>query len=913
MRPTEPRRLILLSPLSGWSTPLDEIPDPVFAGRMLGDGLAVDPTIGTLHAPCDGEIIALPQSRHAVTLRSRLGAEILMHIGIDTVGLAGEGFEAHVQPGSRVAAGERLITFDLDLIARRAKSLLTPVLLMEGCGFTVVRSIENREIAAGDVLMEIAPTEEAIAPGGAGAAPSEGAEGEGRGVRVALEHGIHARPAAQIVSALKGLAAEVTIVAQARTANARSTVALMKLGVHKGDEVKVRAAGRNATEAIEAVAAVLSGSHEAAGPTGAVRRGGITRSPEQSMQRGSTAAGKPTEAAPKATELASKPVGAASKSAEAASKPTELALKPTEPRRALMSAAEDSQSGGALPGVIASRGLAVGQAVRLASSDIEVNQMGAGIAHETLQLDRARAEVRTRLRAAHAAASGAAREIVEAHLELLDDPELTENALALMADGSSAAYSWRQAIRGSIEALRALGDARMAERVDDLLDLERQVLVALSGDAGATVTELPPDAIVLAEELLPSQLVALDASRLAGIGLAAGGATSHVSILAAAMGIPALVALGPAVREIADGTALLLDADTGLLHVDPGAERLAAARRQLELRAARRAAEREAAQQDCYTADGSRIEVFANIGSLSEAQTAARNGAEGCGLLRTEFLFLERETPPSEAEQHAEYQRLAEALAGKPLTVRTLDVGGDKPIPYLPLPAEDNPALGLRGVRTSLWRPDLLRQQLRAILGVRPYGQCRILLPMITDAAEIRSVRAMIEEARAEIGRREVIEVGVMIETPASALMAESIAEEADFFSIGTNDLTQYTLAMDRGHPELAARLDALHPAVLRLIARTAEAAQARKRTVAVCGGLASDPVAAPILIGLGVHELSAVPSVVPQLKAFIRRLTMEECVSIARKALQQDSAEAVRMLAVALAERQSVPISLGG
>ena len=859
MRATEPQGgLVLLAPLSGWSTPLDEIPDPVFAGRMLGDGVAVDPTDATLYAPCDGEIIALPESGHAVTLRSDGGAEILMHIGIDTVGLAGAGFEAHVQPGRRVAAGERLLTFDLDLIARRAKSLLTPILVLEGSGFTVARRIENRELAVGDVLMEIAAAGEAGGGrGGTGEPRNRTAEGEARLVRVALEHGIHARPAALIVNALKAFSGQVTLAGQGRSANARSTVALMKLGVRKGDEVEVRATGEDAGSAIDAVADLLT-------------------------QRSSAA-------------------GSAQQRAEAA--------KPTSVPSQAASETADAHAGAALPGVIASRGLAVGQAVRLAVREIEVTQIGAGVAHETSQLDRARAQVRARLEAARASASDTAREIVTAHLELLDDPELTEKALALIGDGSSAAYSWRQAIRGSVEALRALGDARMAERVDDLHDLERQVLLSLSGNAGTAAQELPPHAILIAEELLPSQLVALDASRLAGIGLAAGGATSHVSILAAAMGIPALVALGLAVRRIAEGTPLLLDADAGLLHVDPGAERLNATRRQLERRAARRAAEREAAQQDCYTADGLRIEVFANIGSLAEAQAAARNGAEGCGLLRTEFLFLERETPPSEAEQLAEYQQLAEALAGKPLTVRTLDIGGDKPIPYLPMPAEENPALGLRGVRTSLWRPDLLRQQLRAILAVRPYGQCRILLPMITDVAEIHSVRAMVEEARAAIGREEPIELGVMIETPASALLAESIAVEADFFSVGTNDLTQYTLAMDRGHPELAARLDALHPAVLRLIARTTEAAQSRKRMVAVCGGLASDPVAAPILIGLGVHELSAVPSVIPQLKALIRRLTLAECASIARQALEQSSAEAVRVLAVRLAARESEPV----
>ncbi len=869
MSATEPRRrLALLSPLAGWSTPLDEVPDPVFAGRMLGDGLALDPTGATLHAPCDGEIIALPESRHAVTLRSDAGAEILMHIGIDTVALGGEGFEAHVKSGQRVAAGDRLVTFDLDLIARRAQSLLTPILVMEGCGFTVVRSIESREIAVGDILMEIAPVEAAAERRGAGEPGSAEARParEVRRVRVALEHGIHARPAAHIVGALKPLAGEVSLVSQGRTANARSTVALMKLGVHKGDEVEVRAVGKDAGSAVSAVAALLAGAHE--------ESGGSQRAPQ------------PVSAAPVAGH-----------------RPASSRATSTQPEAAGVDV--KARAGSALPGVIASRGLAVGQAVRLAAREIEVTRSGAGVSHETLQLDQARARVRSRLEAARASAMGAAREIVEAHLELLDDPELTDGALALVADGASAAYAWRQAIRGGTEALRALNDARMAERVDDLLDLERQVLLSLSGDASAAVAELPPDAIVLAEELLPSQLVTLDAKRLAGLCLAGGGATSHVSILAAAMGIPALVALGPSLQGIAEGTPLLLDADAGLLHVDPGADRLTATRRQLELRAAGLTAEREAARQDCYTADGKRIEVFANVGSLAEAQAAARNGAEGCGLLRTEFLFLERETPPSEAEQHAEYQRLAEALAGKPLTIRTLDIGGDKPIPYLPMPAEENPALGLRGVRTSLWRPDLLRQQLRAILGVRPYGQCRVLLPMITDVAEIRSVRAMVEEARAEIGRREPIEVGVMIETPASALMAESIAADADFFSIGTNDLTQYTLAMDRGHPELAARLDALHPAVLRLIARTAEAGEARQRIVAVCGGLASDPVAAPILIGLGVHELSAVPSVIPRLKALIRTLTLADCADAARQALQQSSAEAVRALAVRLTARQ--------
>ncbi len=273
---------------------------------------------------------------------------------------------------------------------------------------------------------------------------------------------------------------------------------------------------------------------------------------------------------------------------------------------------------------------------------------------------------------------------------------------------------------------------------------------------------------------------------------------------------------------------------------------------------------------------------------------ALLNGAEGCGLLRTEFLFLDRWTPPDEAEQAGEYQQIAALLQGRLVTIRTLDAGGDKPIAYLPLPAEENPALGLRGVRTSLWRPELLRSQLSAILRVRPVGIARILLPMVTDVTDIRAVRAVL----AELGGS--IPFGVMIETPAAAVLAERIAAEADFLSIGTNDLTQYTLAMDRGHPDLAARLDGLHPAVLQLLAQVAAAGQRHRRGVAVCGGLASDPVAVPVLLGLGIHELSMVPAVIPSMKELIATLEISQCEELGKRALQQSSAQDVRSLVIA-------------
>jgi phosphoenolpyruvate-protein phosphotransferase len=841
--------VILVAPLAGWSTPLDEAPDAVFAGRMLGDGLAIDPTGATLHAPCDGELIAVPASRHAITLRTPEGAEILLHVGIDTVALGGEGFELHVQQGQRVRAGDRLLSFDIDLLARRAKSLLTPVIVLEGGGFKVGRRSENRELAVGDLLMELVPVAAAAAAAPTGAtspAPTPGSERGpqlSRRVLVSLEHGIHARPAALLAGAVKGLAAEVTLVARGREASARSTVALMTLGVRKGDEVEIRASGPDAAAALAAAEASLSREKR---EVPAVAEKITFPDPNTSLPR------------------------------------------------------EDN----ILRGAIASRGLSLGYTLQLNRPEISVPENGAGISHESAELDRARALVTARLKAAAGSGPRATREIIGAHLELLDDPELVAGARLVIGNGKSAGYAWRQVIRATVAALHGLNDARMAERVDDLLDLESQVLAALSGDSAAPTRELPEHTVLMAKELLPSQLVALDASRLAGICMAAGGPTSHVAILAAAMGIPVLVAMGPTVLALSDRTTVVLDAERGFLRINPDREQLAAAEGELSRRLGRRAAEQAAAQREGRTSDGTRIEVLANIGSVAEAEAAVRNGAEGCGLLRTEFLFLERQSPPDEAEQTAEYQRIATALAGRPLTLRTLDIGGDKPIPYLPLPHEDNPALGLRGVRTSLWRPDLLRVQLRAALAIHPETQARILLPMITDPAEIRTVRGMLDEERRGMGRTTPIELGVMIETPAAALMADRIAADADFLSIGTNDLTQYTLAMDRGHPELASRLDALHPAVLRLIARTAGAAISHGRRVAVCGGLASDPTAAPILIGLGVHELSVVPSFIPQLKALISGISLDVCRELARQALELETAEAVRALALRMVSR---------
>jgi phosphocarrier protein FPr/phosphocarrier protein len=515
---------------------------------------------------------------------------------------------------------------------------------------------------------------------------------------------------------------------------------------------------------------------------------------------------------------------------------------------------------------------------------------------ESTALGAALEALRTRITAQAAVGPREQREIVKAHLAFLDDEELTQAARRAIASGASAGVAWRDAIRAQVAALRGVDDPLIAQRADDLIDLERQLLIELSGEAEPQQI-LPAGAILLADDLGPGQLMGLGGG-LAGVCTAGGGPTSHVAILANALNIPAVVAMGPALKAVPEGAGLILDGGAGQLKVRPDAAEIEATQTRLAERQARLARSRAEAAEPCRMADGTRIEVFANLGSEADAIAAMANGAEGCGLLRTEFLFMERAEAPDEDEQARCYQAIATALGGLPLVIRTLDIGGDKPAPYLDLPAEENPALGLRGVRVSLWKPQLLETQLRAILSVRTRGQCRILVPMVASLAELRAVWTMADAARARTGHDQPIQIGVMVETPAAAVTADILAAEADFLSIGTNDLTQYGLAMDRGNPEVASGVDALHPAVLRLIASTTRGARVHGRQVAVCGGLAADVHGAAILVGLGVTELSAPPGAIPEIKAAVRALTLAACEALARRALGCASAAEVRALA---------------
>jgi phosphoenolpyruvate-protein phosphotransferase len=856
--------LKIMAPFDGWCAPLEEVPDPVFAGRMLGDGLAIDPTSGILTAPCDGEIMTLPASGHAVSLRTPQGVDVLIHIGVDTVQLAGRGFDARVKPGARVRAGDELIRFDLGIVARGAKSLMTPIVVTSD-GFALQKRRPAGSVRAGDLLFEVdIETFKQATPqpqsSTADAVPSE----YQRTVVITLRQGLHARPAALLARRAKSCGAHISLAAHGRTADARSVVAIMALGVRHGDELIVRAEGN---EAAQAVAAALAGLEEAQ---------------QMELAHESAPAQEPRIA-----------------DREPRSRDREPRSGDREPRSGdrTPNIGDRMLGSGELAGVCAVPGFAVGRAVRIERREIQVTDQGLGSAREREELDRARSNVRLRLERVRNAGGTARQEIIAAHLEFLDDPTLNEGAHEFIAAGKSAGYAWRGAIRRSIAALEALDDSRLRERADDLLDVEAHVLLALAGEARPMHLPLPEQAVLLADDLLPSELTALDGRRLVAIVLSGGGATSHVAILAAAMEIPMLIAVGAALRQVADGQTLIVDADHGRLHCAPTAEAIAKGRSTVDARRARSAALRSAAAKECHSLDGTRVEVFANLGSVTDAIAAVASGAEGCGLLRTEFLFLDRETAPTEEEQLDAYQSIANTLGGRPLILRMMDVGGDKPLRYLSLPPEANPALGLRGVRTALLHPTLMRTQLRAALRVQPFGVMRLLIPMVTDLSEILAVRGVIDELAGELKLEGRVALGAMIETPSAALTAAVLVRAVDFLSIGSNDLTQYTLAMDRGHSELARRTDALHPAVLQLIASAGIAGDAAGKLVAVCGGVAADHTAVPILLGLGVRELSVVPAAIPALKRQIGRLRIEECRELAKRCLNLGSANEVRSL----------------
>ncbi len=662
--------------------------------------------------------------------------------------------------------------------------------------------------------------------------------------------GLHARPAAVFVQTAKQFKSKIQVEHGPKKANAKSVISILALGVETGGQIRLIIEGEDETSAL----AVL----------------------QQAIETGL------------GDDLNHRP----------AAKPAPVAAAGTN--------GTGNGTDKMVCGLAAAPGIAIGPLYRLKPATIETVETGALGApaqpeQEQARLENAIKQAQTELSDLHqqvlARIGAGEAAIFEAHRAILDDPELVESAGERIAAGQAAAPAWQAAVAAMAATLAALSDELLAARALDVQDVGNRVLRLLVGAVSAG-PQLPNHPVILvANDLSPSDTVTLNTERVLGFCTATGGANGHTAILARALGLPAIVGAGERLLALVDGTSAILNGEAGTLALEPDADALQTAQNLRQEFQNRRAVALTAAGQPAITADGHRVEVAANIGSVADARQAVKFGAEGVGLLRTEFLFLDRADAPTEDEQFEVYRDIALAMAGQPVIIRTLDIGGDKPLPYLALPAEENPFLGQRGIRLCLARPELLRPQLRAILRAAKFGRLRIMFPMITTLEDWTAARRMVEEVRAELDAP-AVEMGIMIEVPAAALLARAFAPEVDFFSIGTNDLTQYTLAMDRTNPAVAAQADGLHPAVLQLIQITAQAAHAAGKWVGVCGELGSNPQAVPILLGLGVDELSVSVPAIPSVKAQIRQLTQANTQQLATQALACATATEVRRAA---------------
>lgn len=556
-----------------------------------------------------------------------------------------------------------------------------------------------------------------------------------------------------------------------------------------------------------------------------------------------------------------------------------------------------------LQGIPASPGIAIAPVFQHHSHQIQVHELCVvDVEAEWQRLQTAIATAKQEIQIikdrAHIHENEAA--IFDAHLLVLADPAIIEPVQQrIFEHHQNAEFAWNTTIDEIASSYRHLDDVYLQERAKDVVDVGQRVLRSLLGITTTNI-ELTQPSILVARELSPSDTVQLDRTKVLGICTLQGSATSHSAILARTLGIPAIVGVNSQILNLAADTLLAIDGDNGNIWIQPDPKTIATLEAKRDAITTARQQAQAKAQAPAIARDGKRIQVLANISSIADAKIAIAQGAEGVGLLRTEFLYLNRTSPPTEEEQFEIYRAIAQILENRPLIIRTLDVGGDKPISYLELQAETNPFLGWRGIRFCLDYPDILKTQLKAILRASLGYQIKVMFPTIATLAELKAAKAIWVEAQTELRQADIsfdenIEIGIMIEIPAAVAIADKFAAEVDFFSIGTNDLSQYIMAADRTNPKVAALADAFHPAVLQAIQQTVQAAHHAGIWVGLCGELAAEPLAVPIFLGLGLDELSLNSQSIPQIKQIISQLTTQEAEAIAHSALQLDSASQVK------------------
>ena len=559
-----------------------------------------------------------------------------------------------------------------------------------------------------------------------------------------------------------------------------------------------------------------------------------------------------------------------------------------------------------IQGISGSRGVAVGNVYRYIQEEIvipdytvaedkveeEIGKFAAAMAATLKQLDTIRQKALDEMGPEEAA-------IFEAHMQIAQDPSLSDGIKSLVESGhTNVVAATAQTIETFANIFLGMEDPYMRERGADIKDIGDRLMRNMLGMNPRGLSHISGEVILVAQDLAPSDTASLDKNVVKGIVTAAGGPTSHAAIMARTLEIPAVMGVGD-IENFVDGDKAVVLGTDGIVEINPSdadwdeyTNQAAAFQEELKRL-------RESANLEATTTDGHHVELFGNIGKAKDAKNALTMGAQGIGLYRTEFLYMENDELPAEDVQFEEYKKVAQDMKGKPVIIRTMDIGGDKELKCLDLPSEMNPFLGYRAIRISLNRPDIFKVQLRALLRASAFGDIHIMYPMIASVEEVKQANAMLDECKAELtaeGKEfnKDIKVGIMIEVPAAAVISPILAKYVDFFSIGTNDLCQYTLAVDRMNEAIGSLYQPLHPGVIRLIKHVIDASHEQGKFTGMCGELASDPVATMILLGLGLDEFSMTASSIPLIKNILRSVSKAECEEVANKALTMDTAEEI-------------------
>ena len=834
--------MILCAPVSGKLIPITEVPDPVFAEKMLGDGFAIESREDKkdiVVSPVSGTIKNVNENNHALIIETDDKVEVLIHVGVDTVALKGKGFKPLVKAGKRVRVGEKLLKIDLQLIRSQAPSSVIIVVLANQPN-VVVKLPHTNNVQAEDVVFS-------LTNGNQAAASSDGGTGDvvdGEWIEITNPHGLHARPSATLAKKVLAYSVPVWVEKQGgKRVDAKSSTAIMSMGIAKGDKVRFACADAKIIQALNQ----------------AVRDGLGEDAPASEQPAASSSPKQAQEKAHMANEIF----------------PLDF----------------NSESRLKLP--IASPGITWGRlfVVKEIKRDIPVS--GKGAAEEKKILARAVEKAISDLDNEMGSVDAESAEILEAHKAFLMDPELLDLSSEVIDTGKSASFAWNQVTNEQAEIFAQSGNAYMAERAADMRDINNRILDILLGKQPAP--KYPDNCIVLVHELTPSDVTNFD-PRIKGVVSVVGSPTSHASIMLRNRGIPSFYQAPEEIMHAPEGIEAVLDTEQGFFLVNPNVQEKSAYKTKIEQIERRKAEALAVADKRGETKDGVRIEITGNVSSIKEAKEATARGGEGFGLARSEFLFYGRQTAPSEDEQRDLYQGLLDATTHM-VTVRLLDAGGDKPLAYVKIAKETNPQLGVRGMRIVEDNEDVYRTQIRALLRCKDLDRLRIMTPMISLVSEVARMAKIVEEEKNRLGIMQMPQLGIMAETPAVCIMSEQFAPHVDFFSVGTNDLTQYTMAMDRENSRLAPLASAANPAVLGMIYHLCQGAEKFSKPVAVCGAAASDPLTACLFVGLGVTELASAGDTLPEVKAAVRSYTMKQLKDVALRAMRASSEEEVRKI----------------